>query len=110
MFKGVKRVLCVGIDKRCSYAFLLILYGFLLSTKMTTPEIWKPMHMQPIYQKNAFVTREGMTKADAGKGADGMLLDVGRDIFHRGVCLPSDNKMTAEQQERVIEVVRACFE
>ena len=72
--------------------------------------IWKPMHMQPIYQKRAFVTREGMTKADAGKGADGMLLDVGRDIFHRGVCLPSDNKMTAEQQERVIEVVRACFE
>ena len=51
-----------------------------------------------------------MTKADAGKGADGMLLDVGRDIFHRGVCLPSDNKMTAEQQERVIEVVRVCFE
>ena len=39
MFKGVKRVLCVGIDKRCSYAFLLILYGFLLSTKMTTPEM-----------------------------------------------------------------------
>lgn len=43
MFKGVKRVLCGGIDKRCSYAFLLILCGFLLSTKMTTPEtlsIW----------------------------------------------------------------------
>ena len=47
---------------------------------------------------------------NVGKGADGMPLDVGRDIFHRGVCLPSDNKMTAEQQERVIEVVRACFE
>lgn len=39
MFKGVKRVLCGGIDKRCSYAFLLILCGFLLSTKMTTPEM-----------------------------------------------------------------------
>ena len=38
MFKGVKKVLCGGIDKRCSYAFLLILCGFLLSTKMTTPE------------------------------------------------------------------------
>ena len=72
--------------------------------------VWKPMHMQPIYQKNAFVTREGMVKINADKGADGMPLDVGRDIFHRGVCLPSDNKMTAEQQERVIEVVRACFE
>lgn len=45
MFKGVKRVLCVGIDKRCSYAFLLILYGFLLSTKMTTPEMMIPLKM-----------------------------------------------------------------
>lgn len=44
MFKGVKRVLCGGIDKRCSYAFLLILCGFLLSTKMTTPEMLTSEH------------------------------------------------------------------
>ena len=56
--------------------------------------IWKPMHMQPIYRENPFVT--------AGK-------DVGADIFHRGLCLPSDNKMTAEEQEKVIEIVRSCF-
>ena len=43
-------------------------------------------------------------------GKDGKALDVGMDIFHRGLCLPSDNKMNAEQQDRVIEVVRACFE
>ena len=36
--------------------------------------------------------------------------DVGANIFARGVCLPSDNKMTAEQQDRIIEVIRACFE
>ena len=57
--------------------------------------IWKPLHLQPIYQKNAFVS--------LGE-------DVGADIFARGVCLPSDNKMTPEQQSRVIEAVRKCFE
>ena len=52
MFKGVKRVLCGGIDKRCSYAFLLILCGFLLSTKMTTPEMLTSEHtVREIEQK-----------------------------------------------------------
>ena len=41
---------------------------------------------------------------------EGGIEDVGADIFQRGVCLPSDNKMTAEQQERIIEVIKACFE
>lgn len=36
--------------------------------------------------------------------------DVGADIFDRGLCLPSDNKMTAEEQDRIIEVIRRCFE
>ncbi len=79
--------------------------------------IWKPMHMQPIYRMNGFVTREGNGRAKtnayiAGEavGKDGNPLDVGMDIFQRGLCLPSDNKMTVEQQERIIELIRACFE
>ena len=79
--------------------------------------IWKPMHMQPIYRMHGFVTREGNGRAKTNayisggiKGADGNPLDVGMDIFHRGLCLPSDNKMTAEEQDRIIEVIRACFE
>lgn len=79
--------------------------------------IWKPMHMQPIYRMNGFVTREGNGRAKTNAyisggavGEDGKPLDVGMDIFHRGLCLPSDNKMTVEQQERIIEVIRACFE
>lgn len=40
----------------------------------------------------------------------GGVADVGMDIFTRGLCLPSDNKMTEEQQDRIIEVVKACFE
>ncbi len=58
--------------------------------------IWKPMHMQPIYKDSAFVPAEG------GQ-------DVGADIFARGLCLPSDIKMTPEEQDRVIAIIRACF-
>ncbi len=79
--------------------------------------IWKPMHMQPIYRMNGFVTREGNGRAKTNAyisggafGEDGRPLDVGMDIFQRGLCLPSDNKMTAEQQDRIIEVIRSCFE
>lgn len=78
--------------------------------------VWKPMHMQPIYRMNGFVTREGNGRAvtnayiDGGTvGKDGKPLDVGMDIFQRGLCLPSDNKMTAEEQEKVIEIVKGCF-
>ncbi|UWP59043.1 DegT/DnrJ/EryC1/StrS family aminotransferase [Ruminococcus gauvreauii] len=79
--------------------------------------VWKPMHMQPIYRSNGFVTREGDGRAKTNAyicggsvGSDGLPLDVGMDIFHRGLCLPSDNKMTAEQQDVVIEIVKSCFE
>ena len=78
--------------------------------------IWKPMHMQPIYRMNGFVTREGDGRAKTNAyisggtiGKDGKPLDVGMDIFHRGLCLPSDNKMTVEEQEKIIEIVRRCF-
>jgi dTDP-4-amino-4,6-dideoxygalactose transaminase len=79
--------------------------------------IWKPMHMQPIYRMNPFVTREGNGRARSNAyiaggalGTDGKPIDVGMDIFERGLCLPSDNKMTAEQQEKIIEIVKACFQ
>ena len=72
--------------------------------------IWKPMHMQPIYRMNPFITREGNGRAKTNAYIAGSGVDVGADIFNRGLCLPSDNKMTPEQQDRVIEVVKACFE
>ena len=79
--------------------------------------IWKPMHMQPIYRMNGFITREGDGRAKTNAyinrgslGKDGRPLDVGMDIFQRGLCLPSDNKMTVEEQSKVIEIVKGCFE
>lgn len=72
--------------------------------------IWKPMHMQPVYRMNPFITRDG-----DGRGRSNAYIqereisDVGADIFARGLCLPSDNKMTPEEQERVMDLIRRCF-
>ena len=71
--------------------------------------IWKPMHMQPIYRSNVFVTAEGSGRGNTNAYIAGSGIDVGADIFRRGLCLPSDNKMTVEQQDRVIEIIRRCF-
>ncbi len=72
--------------------------------------IWKPMHMQPMYRMHDFVTRDGFGRAKTNAYIAGGIFDVGADIFDRGCCLPSDNKMTEEEQNRIIEVIKACFE
>lgn len=72
--------------------------------------IWKPMHMQPMYRMHEFVTIAGSGRCRTNAYIAGGVEDVGADIFQRGLCLPSDNKMTADEQERVIAVVKACFE
>ena len=72
--------------------------------------IWKPMHMQPMYRMHEFITPQGSARAKTNAYIAGGVADVGADIFQRGLCLPSDNKMTEEQQERIIRVIRACFE
>ena len=71
--------------------------------------IWKPMHMQPVYRMNPFVTKEGNGRAKTNAYISGEAVDVGMDIFNRGLCLPSDNKMTPEQQDIIIEAVKNCF-
>ena len=71
--------------------------------------IWKPMHMQPIYRMHPFVTAEGDGRAKTNAYIAGSGVDVGADIFARGLCLPSDNKMTPEEQEKVIKIVKSCF-
>ncbi len=73
--------------------------------------IWKPMHMQPIYRSNPFITANGNGRArsNAYIKETGMV-DVGADIFRRGLCLPSDNKMTAVEQDNIIEIIRSCFD
>lgn len=73
--------------------------------------IWKPMHMQPIYRSNPFITAQGIGRARSNAYiAENGCIDVGADIFQRGLCLPSDNKMTVEEQDYIIEIIRSCFD
>ena len=73
--------------------------------------IWKPMHSQPIYRMNHFITANGDGRGLTNAYLDNkFVIDVGTDLFNRGLCLPSDNKMTVEQQNIIIQLVRACFE
>lgn len=71
--------------------------------------IWKPMHMQPMYRMNPFITRDGNGRGRTNAYIFGSGIDVGADIFNRGLCLPSDIKMTVEEQDRIIEIIKCCF-
>ena len=71
--------------------------------------IWKPMHMQSVFRMNPFITREGIGRARTNAYLEGSTLDAGMDIFDRGLCLPSDNKMTIEEQGQIIEIIKGCF-
>ena len=72
--------------------------------------IWKPMHMQPMYRMHECVNAEGSIRCKTNAYISGNTVDIGADIFDRGCCLPSDNKMTEEQQNKIIEVIKRCFE
>ena len=67
------------------------------------------MHMQPIYRLNPFINKDGNARAKTNAYIEGGCVDVGADIFNRGLCLPSDNKMTAEEQDVVIKAIIECF-
>lgn len=72
--------------------------------------IWKPMHLQPLYRMNPFITTKGNGRAQTNAYIAGDDLDIGADIFARGLCLPSDNKITLDQQNKIIEIVHMCFD
>ena len=86
------------------------IYEALGAFNIESRPIWKPMHMQPLFRMHEFVTTNGTGRARSNayikeKG----IIDVGADIFERGICLPSDNKMTEEQQDAVIDIIHRCF-
>lgn len=79
-----------GVDKNP-----MDLMKFLADANIETRPIWKPMHMQPVFSNNDFISVKEKS--------------VGEDIFARGLCLPSDIKMTDEQQDFVIEQIKKFF-
>ncbi len=86
---------CFTVNKDCTVAPLDVIQA-LREENIEARPVWKPMHLQPVFAGRAFVT-VGDTP-------------VNEDVFARGLCLPSDIKMTEEEQDRVIAIVCACFE
>lgn len=72
--------------------------------------IWKPMHMQPMYRMNECINRTESIRCKTDAYIENSVEDVGADIFNRGCCLPSNINMTPEQQDKIIEVIKRCFE
>lgn len=59
--------------------------------------VWKPMHLQPFFKDYEFFSaKEGMS--------------VSEDLFNRGVCLPSDTKMTEKDMQRIVSIIEGCFD
>ncbi len=105
--RGEKEVLYISeTDKSCPTEILETLAKYNVEGR----PIWKPMHMQPIYRMNPFITRDGNGRARTNAYIEGESLDIGADIYERGLCLPSDSKMTEEQQDIIIEIIKGCFE
>ena len=93
------------VGKSCPQEILDVMSTFNVEGR----PIWKPMHMQPLYYMNGFVVRDGNGRARSNAYLEGCGVDVGADIFRRGLCLPSDNKMTVKQQAVIIDIIRRCF-
>ena len=65
--------------------------------------------MQPYYRNSPFITANGNGRGGSNAYIAGSCEDVGADIFRRGLCLPSDNKMTPAQQDKIIDIIHRCF-
>ena len=85
---------CMTVNEGCDVNPLTIMEKLAQSNVESRP-VWKPMHMQPVFNGFDYVT----------DGND----NVSEDIFARGLCLPSDIKMTKEEQNYVIEIIKSCF-
>ncbi len=84
--------------------------GALMAFNAEGRPIWKPMHMQPIYRNHVFITTQGVSRGRSNAYIDeGVTVDNGKWLYKHGLCLPSDNKMTEEQVDLVIEIVKRCF-
>ena len=85
---------CILLDENCGVK-PMELFEKLNAANIETRPIWKPMHMQPVFKNNDFISVAETP--------------INEEIFARGLCLPSDVKMTEEEQDYVIEQIKACF-
>lgn len=88
---------CITIKEGCPVTPDMIMDA-LEAENIESRPIWKPMHLQPVYAECDFFTHDGSAES------------VSEDIFHRGLCLPSDIKNTREDMDKIIAIVRGFFQ
>ncbi len=96
---------CITIQDGCSVTPDQIMDA-LAAENIETRPIWKPMHLQPVFEEYDFVTEGGFK---SNLLADSKVESVSEDIFNHGLCLPSDIKNTPEDMEKIIGIIRKCF-
>lgn len=96
---------CMTIDKECSVTPDQVMDA-LAAENIETRPIWKPMHLQPVFAENDFITAAGSIRDITAEESG---ISVSEDIFNRGLCLPSDIKNTPEDMKKIISIVRNCF-
>ena len=85
---------CAILDAECQIKPLDIILA-LEAENIESRPIWKPMHLQPVFKDYPYYMDDNQS--------------VSEDVFNRGICLPSDTKMTIEEQEYVIEIIKSLF-
>lgn len=85
---------CIMIDEGCKVKPMDIINA-LNEANVEARPIWKPMHMQPVFKDNDFITAATAS--------------IGEQIFERGLCLPSDIKMTEAEQDIIIDIIKSLF-
>ncbi len=85
---------CILIDEDCKTNPIAICQK-LAEENIEARPIWKPMHMQPVFAECDFISVDENS--------------VSEDIFARGLCLPSDIKMTEEEQNTVIDLIKSML-
>ena len=96
---------CMTIEEGCSVTPDMIMDA-LEAENIESRPIWKPMHLQPVFEACDFITAKGSIKDEPVEENE---ISVSEDIFNRGLCLPSDIKNTKEDMELIISIVRKCF-
>lgn len=87
---------CLTLDMYSSIKPMDIINA-LASENIESRPIWKPMHLQPVNADKRFFS---ISEYDTG---------ISGDIFNRGVCLPSDTKMTFDDMEVIVGTIRKLF-
>lgn len=84
---------CCLVDTASSPVSPLQIVEALEAENIEARPLWKPLHMQPVFK----------TAEYWGRG-------VSDTLFKQGLCLPSGSGMSAQTCERVIDVIKHCFD